>query len=96
MEPAAPAHAIDPGVAPDQDQPRGRIARRAIARPILQGTQARLLVRFLRGIKIVEVAQQRADRLRSCRAAVVGSSRSDGPSLPDLISRSWVVSVKLV
>ena len=54
---------IDGDVAADEDQPGGRVARRAVLRPGLERPQAGLLERFLRRVEIAEVAQQRRDRL---------------------------------
>ena len=62
--PAAPAHAVQRGVAADQDQPGRRIARRSVARPGFERAQAGLLERLLGRVEVAEIAQQRADRLR--------------------------------
>ena len=62
---AAPSHPIQRGVAAHQDQPRCRIARRPVARPVLQRAQAGFLECLLGGIEVAEIAQQRADRLGS-------------------------------
>ena len=59
----APAHAVERDVAPDQDEPGGGIARRAVARPGLQRAQAGVLERLLGGVEVAEIAQQRAERL---------------------------------
>jgi hypothetical protein len=58
------AHAIDPGVAPDHDEPGGGVARRAVHRPGLQGAQAGLLERLLGPVEVAEPAQEGRDRLR--------------------------------
>ena len=63
-----PADLIHRGIAADQDQPGGGIARRAVLRPVLQRAQAGLLEGFLGRIEIPEVAQQRAHHLRAGRA----------------------------
>jgi hypothetical protein len=58
-----PADAVDAGVAADHDEPGGGVARRAVARPGLQGAQAGFLKGFLGGVEVAKVAQQRRDRL---------------------------------
>jgi hypothetical protein len=60
------AHLVERGVAPDQDEPGGGIARRAVLRPVLQRPQARFLKGLLRSIEVAEIAQQRSDRLGTC------------------------------
>ncbi len=57
------ADLIDGDVAADEDQPRGRIARRAVGWPGLQRPQAGLLVGLLGDVEVPEVAQQRPHRL---------------------------------
>ena len=64
---AVAPHLVDRDVAPDHDQPRRGIARRTVLRPALQRAQARVLERFLGGVEIAEIAQQRADRLGTRR-----------------------------
>ena len=63
----APPDVVDRDVAPDHDQPRRGIARRAVLRPAFQRAKAGVLKRFLGGVEITEIAQQRADRLGPCR-----------------------------
>ena len=63
----APPDVVDRDVAADHDQPRRGIARRAVLRPALQRAQAGVLERFLGGVEIAEIAQQRADRLGTRR-----------------------------
>ena len=58
-----PAHVVERDVAPDQDEPGGGIARRAVLRPGLERAQAGLLERLLGAVEVAEIAQQRADRL---------------------------------
>ncbi len=65
--PAAAPHLVDRDIAPDHDQPRRGIARRAVLRPAFQRAQAGVLERFLGGVEIAEIAQQRADRLGTRR-----------------------------
>ena len=64
---AAAPDVVDRDVAPDHDQPRRGIARRAVLRPALQRAQAGVLERLLGGVEIAEIAQQRADRLGTRR-----------------------------
>jgi hypothetical protein len=64
---AVAAHLVDRGVAADHDQPRGCVARRPVLRPALQRAQGCVLERLLRGVEVAEVAQERADRLRTRR-----------------------------
>lgn len=64
LVPAAAAQGIDPGIAPDQDQPCGLVAGRAVPRPVRQRPQAGLLERLLGGVEIAEIAQQGRQRLR--------------------------------
>src|SRR6185369_6682871 len=54
-------------VAADHDQPRGRIARRPVERPVLQRAQAGFLESLLGTIEIAEIAEQRSDRLGTRR-----------------------------
>src|ERR1700730_1885555 len=54
---------VDRDIAPDHDEPRRRVARRAVLRPGLERAQAGVLERLFRGIEIAEIAEQRADRL---------------------------------
>ena len=61
--PAAPPHGVDGGVAPDEDEPGGGIARRAVLRPASERAQAGVLERLLRRVEIAKIAQERADRL---------------------------------
>ena len=63
----AAAHIVDGGVAADEDQPGGGIARRAVLRPGLQRPQAGLLEGLLGGVEIAEIAQQGAHRLGAGR-----------------------------
>jgi hypothetical protein len=55
-------HGVDRGIAPDEDQPGNRIARRSLLRPGFQRPQASVLERFLGGIEVAEVAQQGGHR----------------------------------
>ncbi len=64
----ASSDVVDRDIAPDHDQPRRRIARRAVLRPALQRTEAGVLKRLLGGVEIAEIAQQRADRLGASRS----------------------------
>ncbi len=59
--------AVDRDVAPDEDEPGGRVARRAVLRPGLERPQARFLKRLFGGVEIAKIAQQRRDRLRAGR-----------------------------
>jgi hypothetical protein len=61
----APAHAIEGRVPPHEDQPGGRIAGRAVLRPVLQCPQTGLLERLLGGVEVAEVAQERPHRPRA-------------------------------
>ena len=63
----APPDIVDRDIAPDHDQPRRGIARRAVLRPALQRAEAGVLKRLLGGVEIAEIAQQRADRLGASR-----------------------------
>ena len=63
----AASDVVDRDIAPDHDQPRRGIARRAVLRPALQRTEAGVLKRLLGGVEVAEIAQQRADRLGACR-----------------------------
>ena len=65
--PAAAAHLVDRGIAPDHDQPACGIARRAVLRPAFQRAQARVLERFLGGVEITKITEQRTDRLGTRR-----------------------------
>ena len=64
---AAAPDVVDRDIAPDHDQPGRGIARRPVLRPAFQRAQAGVLERFLGGIEIAEIAQQRADRLGTRR-----------------------------
>ena len=64
---AASPDIVDRDIAPDHDQPRRGIARRAVLRPAFQRAQGRVLERLLGGVEIAEIAQQRADRLGTRR-----------------------------
>ena len=62
----APApRAVDCDVAPDEDEPGGRVARRAVLRPGLERPQARFLKRLFGDVEVAKIAQQRRDRLRT-------------------------------
>ena len=61
--PIAPPNTIERGVAPDQDEPRHGVPRRAVLRPALERAQARLLERLLGQVQVPEMAEQRAHRL---------------------------------
>src|SRR5690349_11656875 len=62
--PALLAHPVQGGVAADQDQPGGRVARRTVLGPGLQGAQAGVLERLLSDVQIAEITQQGRYRLR--------------------------------
>jgi hypothetical protein len=64
---AIPPDVIDRDIASDHDQPGRRVARRTVLRPAFQCAQAGVLERFLGGVEIAEIAQQRADRLGTRR-----------------------------
>ena len=64
---AAAPDVVDRDIAADHDQPRRGIARRAVLRPAFQRAQAGVLKRFLGGIEVAEIAQQRAERLGTRR-----------------------------
>ena len=64
---AVAADFIDSDVPPDHDQPRRWIARRTVLRPAFQRAQAGVLERFLRGVEIAEIPQQRANSLGARR-----------------------------
>ena len=72
LMPRPPADVIERRVPPDEDQPSGRIARRAVLRPGLEGTERSLLVSILSHVEIAEIAQQRRNHLRPgrCQACV--------------------------
>ena len=61
--PGAPPHAVERCIATDHDQPRRRIARWTVARPMRQRAQGGFLERLLGGVEVAEIAQQRADGL---------------------------------
>lgn len=65
--PGAPPRLVDAGIAPDQDQPGGGIARRAVLRPGFQCAQTGVLERFLGHVEVAEIAQQGADGLGAGR-----------------------------
>ena len=58
---------VDRNVASNHDQPCRGVARRAVLRPGPERAQAGVLERFLRGVEIAEIAQQRANRLGTRR-----------------------------
>ena len=58
---------IDRDIAPDHDQPRRRVARRAVLRPALQRAQTRVLKRLFRGVEVAKITKQRTDRLGTRR-----------------------------
>ena len=60
-------------IAPDQDQPSGGVAWRAVLRPCPEGPQAGFLKSFLGRIEVTEVAQQRSHHL----GADAGDDRVD-------------------
>ena len=62
-QPRPLAHPVQGGVATDHDQPGGRIARRAILRPVGKSAQTGVLKRLLGDVEIAEIAQQSAYRL---------------------------------
>jgi len=59
--------AVDCHVAADEDEPGGRVTRRSGARPRSKRAQGGLLECLLGGIEVAEIAQERGDRLGSCR-----------------------------
>jgi len=61
------AHSVQRRIAPHQNQPGGRIARRALVRPAFQSAQAGILERFFGPVHVAEIAQQRPHRLRAGR-----------------------------
>ena len=63
--PSPPTDGVDGGVAPDEDQPGGRIAGRAVLRPVLERAEGGLLEGLLGRVEVTEVVEQRADRLRA-------------------------------
>src|SRR5690606_28462744 len=63
--PGAFTHAIYSAVAPHEDQPRGRVPRRPVFRPVLQRLEARILKSLLRRVHVAEITQQRCHRLRT-------------------------------
>ena len=77
----APPDIVDRDIAPDHDQPRRGIARRAVLRPALQRAEAGVLKRLLGGVEIAEIAQQRADRL--------GARRSQRGIDPGGVGHGW-------
>jgi hypothetical protein len=64
---AAAPDIVDRDIAPDHDQPRRGIARRAVLRPAFQRAQAGVLEGLLGGVEIAEIAEQRANRLGTRR-----------------------------
>jgi hypothetical protein len=83
-----PAGRVDRDVAADQHQPGGRVARRAVLRPGLEGAQAGFLKRLLGGVEVAEVAQQGRQRLRTrggqrrVDPGEVGPGSAHAPALP--------------
>jgi hypothetical protein len=61
------ADVVEGEVAADHDQPRGRVARRPVDRPVLQRAQAGFLESLLGAVEIAEIAEQRSDRLGTRR-----------------------------
>src|SRR5690606_1060747 len=62
---AVAAHRVELGIAPDEDEPGGGVARRPLDRPGLHGAQAGFLKGFFRPVEIAEIAQERAHHLRA-------------------------------
>ena len=62
---AAPTLVVERGVAADEDQPCGGVARWAFYRPGLQCTQGGFLEGFFGGVEVPEIAQQRRHGLRA-------------------------------
>jgi hypothetical protein len=58
---AVAADAVDRAVAHRRDQPRGRVGRRAVARPALGGDRERLLRGFLGDVEVAEEADERSE-----------------------------------
>jgi hypothetical protein len=91
---AAAAHAVEGGVATDEDQPGRGVARRPLLRPGLQRPETGLLECLLRRVQIAEIAQQRAERLGAGR----GEGRVDpgevghDPAVPGLKMRIGRIS----
>ncbi len=54
---------VDGGVASDEDQPRGRVARRPFLGPGPKRPQTGVLEGFLRRFQVAEITQQRAEHL---------------------------------
>jgi len=52
---------VDGAVARRRDQPRGRVRRRAVARPALSGDRERLLRGFLGEVEVAEEADERSE-----------------------------------
>ena len=58
-ERAVAADPVDGPIARRRDQPRGRVRRRAVARPALRGDRERLLRGFLGEVEVAEEADER-------------------------------------
>ncbi len=83
------ADLVDGDVAADEDQPSGRIARRPLLGPGLQGPEASLLIGLLGGVQVAEVAQQRPHRLGPRRGERrVDPGQIGHPASPAASSRS--------
>ena len=70
---------VDGEVAPDQDEPGGGIARRAVGRPGLERPQAGVLHGLLRRVEVAEVAHQGRQRTGPC-----GGDRATDPIEVDI------------
>lgn len=57
------AHTVDRRVPADEDEPRRRVTRRAVLRPVRERAQARLLIGLLRDVEIAERAEESRERL---------------------------------
>ena len=87
---AAAAGLVDGGVAADEDQPGGWIARRPLLRPGLERAQAGVLERLLGDVEIAEIAQQGAEGLGPRRG-----QRRVYPSQVGHSARAPVVKVEI-
>ena len=58
-----PAHAVDRRILSDEHEPRRRIARRAVLRPVRERAKTRFLVGLLRDVEIAKGAEESRERL---------------------------------
>ena len=61
VEPGAPAHAVDRLEAAGRNEPRPRIGRHAVARPLLQRRREGIVQRLLGEVEVAEQADQRGE-----------------------------------